>query len=109
MRTALIAALLLCGECKAFFVAPGAVLVRIGVACHPKPLHASECFAHGEYSDGKRESFTTDAIWSSSNPGVATVEVRSGGAWVTHLARGETEIRATFQGLSGETRLTVAP
>jgi hypothetical protein len=57
------------------------------------------------FSDGSSREVTIDAQWTSSNPSVATV---SSGGRVTPVAVGSTEIRATYQGVSGGASLTVA-
>lgn len=57
------------------------------------------------YSDGTTAHVTTNAAWTSSNPGVATVA----GGQVTGVATGTTTIQATYQGQSATRQVTVQP
>jgi hypothetical protein len=60
------------------------------------------------YSDGSIQDVTTQAAWSSSLPGVATVSTASGSQGLaTGVAAGSTTIQATFGGMAGSTTLTV--
>jgi hypothetical protein len=60
------------------------------------------------YSDGSIQDVTTQAAWSSSVPGTATVSTASGSQGLaTGVAAGTTSIKATFGGTSGSTTLTV--
>lgn len=60
--------------------------------------------ATGRYSDDEEKDLTADAVWTSSDPSVATV---SSGGLATPLASGTTTITASTQGRSGSTTLTV--
>ena len=60
--------------------------------------------ASGLFSDGSTQDITTVSRWSSSTPGVAIV-IWDGLAWSAH--HGQTDINATFQGVSGSTLLNV--
>jgi hypothetical protein len=57
-------------------------------------------------SDGSTQVVTSSATWQSSNAGVATV---SGSGLVTAVAAGETDIRATYQGVTVVLHIAVAP
>jgi hypothetical protein len=67
--------------------------------------------ATGHYSDGTTRDLTTTATWSSSNPGVATVN-SSGSATSVALAAGQpagyTSIKATSAGVAGVSILRVS-
>ena len=66
---------------------------------------ASQPFtAIGTYSDGSTQNLTTQAAWTSSNTGVATINA-SGLA--TGVSTGTTTISATLAGVVGFTTLTV--
>lgn len=68
--------------------------------------------AMGFFSDGRKRDVTTTLAWSSSDPGVASVENAPGQAGlVTGHALGTAEIVATdlATGLAGSTQLTVTP
>lgn len=60
--------------------------------------------AIGQYSDGTSVDLTADATWNSATTTVATVS--SGGA-ATAVAAGSSQVTATFQGISGNTTVTV--
>ncbi len=57
-------------------------------------------------SNGTTQSVTTVATWQSSVAAVATV---SSSGLVTGVAAGDTEIRATYQGILGFLRITLTP
>ena len=60
--------------------------------------------ATGTYSDGSTQNLTSQATWTSSNPGVATINA-SGLA--TGVSGGTTTISATLAGVTGNSTLTV--
>src|SRR5882762_3320755 len=60
--------------------------------------------ATGTYSDGSTQNLTTAALWSSTNPSVATVD---GTGNVLAKGIGNTTIQAALNSVSGATTLTV--
>jgi hypothetical protein len=60
--------------------------------------------ATGTYSDGSTVDLTSQVVWSSSNPGIATI-ASSGTA--STLTQGNSTISATLNGVSGSTILKV--
>ncbi|MEK7353929.1 MAG: Ig-like domain-containing protein, partial [Chloroflexota bacterium] len=60
--------------------------------------------ATGTFADNSTAILTAAANWTSSNPGVATI---NSAGLATALAVGTTTIRATFGSISGNTTLTV--
>ena len=67
--------------------------------------------ATGTFSDGKILNYTSEVIWSSSNPTVATVGTTAGlTGYVTVLSAGTTTITAVepFNNLSSSSALTIA-
>jgi hypothetical protein len=70
---------------------------------------AHRCVATATFSNGVRSLSTAvnaTSTWTSSNPAVATVD---GEGQVTHLARGTTEIRATYKNLTASRTLDIDP
>ena len=68
---------------------------------------ASQQFtATGTYSDGSTQNITSQATWTSSNTGVATI---STAGLATGVSVGDTTISATLAGVTGSTPLTVQP
>ena len=66
---------------------------------------ASQQFtATGIYSDGSTQNLSSQVTWTSSNTGVATINV---GGLATGSSAGNTTISATLGGLVGSTTLTV--
>jgi hypothetical protein len=64
--------------------------------------------AIGSYSDGTSRSLSSQVLWSSSNPGAATISNSAGTEGrVTGLAAGTTTLSATCPGGYGSTLLTV--
>ena len=57
------------------------------------------------FADGSSREITAEAVWSSSNPAVATV---SASGQVTPVAPGSTEVRAAYQAVVGGAALTVS-
>ena len=60
--------------------------------------------ATGIYSDGSTQDITSQATWTSSSPGVATINA---GGLATGISAGFTTISATLSDLVGATALTV--
>lgn len=60
--------------------------------------------ATAHYSDDSTTDVTTDADWSSSDEGVATV---SAAGVVTAVGAGTTTVTASYQGQSGTSAITV--
>lgn len=66
--------------------------------------------ATGTYSDSSTADVTTQAIWSSSDPGFATVSTAAGSEGLaTAVALGSSTIQATIGAVTGSTTLTVTP
>lgn len=86
-------------------VAPGATARSVTVVLVPSAT-AYQASAVAAFDDGSSREVTTEAIWTSAEPTVATV---SSAGQVTVLKAGSTEIRATYQAVSGGAVLTVAP
>ncbi|MCE7874197.1 hypothetical protein DYH09_28020 [bacterium CPR1] len=61
--------------------------------------------AIGNFSDATSNQLGAGVVWTSSAPAVATIDANG---QATALADGTTTITATFQGVSGQTTLTVA-
>src|SRR5437867_4172386 len=59
---------------------------------------ASQFTATANFSNGTNQNVTSQASWQSSSPSVATV---SSSGTVTATAAGETDIRASYQSLTG--------
>jgi uncharacterized protein YjdB len=64
----------------------------------------SQLVARATLSNGTLQDVSTQATWSSSNPGVATV---SAAGLVTAVTVGTTNISAAYQGQSGTLAVTV--
>ena len=60
--------------------------------------------ATGTYSDGSAQNLTSQATWTSSNTGVATINA---GGLATGVSDGATTLSATLSGVVGATILTV--
>ena len=68
-------------------------------------LGSSQQFAaSGLFSDGSTQDITSIATWTSSTPTVAVVNSNGVAASATH---GQTNINATFRGVTGSTLLSV--
>ncbi len=63
-----------------------------------------QLIATGTFSDNTTQDLTIQAVWSSSNAGVATI---STGGLATSVAAGSTTVTSTTLGISGSTTLTV--
>ncbi len=62
--------------------------------------------ATGNYSDGSHQDLTSTATWTSTSPGVATI---NGAGLATAVSVGSTTIQATLGAINGSTTLTVTP
>ena len=101
-------------------------MLSLAVTCYPPPLQSSilekerknytVCDAAVLYSDGgPYQAVTPSALWASSNTAVATVTCtesqprieNSVCGSVRHIASGETEISATYEGVTGSRRLAI--
>ena len=60
--------------------------------------------ATGTYSDGSTQNLTSQAAWTSSNTGVASI---TSAGLATGVSAGSTTITATLSGVTGSTGLTV--
>jgi uncharacterized protein YjdB len=87
------------------------VAVRIDPSPVALPMGLTQQFtAQAVYSDDTLEDVTEQATWSSSNPGVASVDTAEGArGLVTAVAMGSATISATVQGLTGQSVVTVGP
>ncbi|MBX5484600.1 MAG: Ig-like domain-containing protein [Myxococcaceae bacterium] len=66
--------------------------------------------AWGTFSDGHVEDVSAAAVWSSTNPFVASISNASATRGkVIALDLGEAELQATFQGVTGKTHVEVTP
>jgi hypothetical protein len=86
---------------------PAATLSAVtvtGLSGAATPGQTAQLTASASYSDGRNETVTTQATWASTNTAVATV---SASGVVAFVALGETDIRATYQSMSGAARVTV--
>lgn len=86
--------------------APGAPTVA-AVSVTGAPATASASFqltATARLSDSTTQDVTRTATWQSSDATIATVA----NGFVTTVANGQADIRATYQGVTGVTHVTVA-
>jgi hypothetical protein len=66
--------------------------------------------AMGMYSDNSLQDLTNQVTWVSATTSVATISNATGSQGVaTGVAVGTSNITATFDGVTGETKLTVTP
>ena len=84
--------------------APASV-TTVAVTCTPE-LGRHTCAATATLIDGSLDTVTNRATWTTSNPSVATVGANGS---VTHLSSGQTQIRATYQNVTGSATITIAP
>ena len=85
---------------------PSTPIVRNIVAGTPVAIGASSQFtAVAVLPDGSNQVVTSQAVWRSSNPSVATV---SSGGIVTAASGGSVEITATYGNVTGSLTFTVA-
>ncbi|MEW6279599.1 MAG: Ig-like domain-containing protein [Candidatus Eremiobacterota bacterium] len=90
-------------------VLAGVTVVSISVAPQNAvaTVGATQQFtALGQLSDGSTQDLTVTVTWSSSAPGVASI---NGAGLATALSAGATNITATFQALNASTNFTVTP
>jgi hypothetical protein len=80
-----------------------ATVNSITVTCTAQ-AETTECAAVANRSDGSTQQVTSLAAWTSSNTAVATVD-QSG--LVRHRTTGQTEIRATYQNVTGSRTLDI--
>ena len=86
--------------------APTSTVSSIAVSGTAPAIGATAQFAAtATMSGGTTQDVTSQSTWSSSNTAVATV---SSSGVVTGVAVGETDVTATYQGVSGSTHISVA-
>jgi uncharacterized protein YjdB len=78
-------------------------LTSVTITCSPQ-FEAHQCAAAGNFNDGTHQTITSQAMWTSSNTAVATVD--SSGR-VRHRSSGQVEIRAAYQGVTGSAVLDI--
>ncbi|MCU1287405.1 MAG: beta-propeller repeat protein [Acidobacteriales bacterium] len=99
--------LLLLGGCSDFFV-PLDALVSISIAPNNstiQPGKTQQFTATGKLGDGTTRDVTSEATWTSSTPGTATI---TSAGLATAVAVGSTTITAASGGVTGTTTLTVS-
>lgn len=69
-----------------------------------KPGDSAQFTATAAMSNGTSQTVTNQATWQSANSGVATI---SSSGLVVAVAAGDTDIRATYQGVTGTAHVTV--
>jgi trimeric autotransporter adhesin len=72
------------------------------------PLTHQPFFAVGVFSDSSTQDITRDVTWSSSNPGVATVDTTNQLGLVTAVSAGPATISADLGGVTGHAPLIVS-
>jgi hypothetical protein len=97
---------------KALVTVLGATLSSISISPAGATTMAGQRYAYtakGVYSDGSTADLTADVVWSTDNPGIATVSNGSGTAGLL-LARsaGTTVVTARLGAVVGRTTVTVA-
>ncbi len=87
--------------------APSATVSRILVAGTPPAIGTSSQFtAVAVLADGSNQPVTSQAMWRTSNPSVATV---TSAGMVTAASNGSVEISATYANTTGMLSFTTAP
>jgi hypothetical protein len=84
-----------------------AALLRITVSATQSslPLGKSESLtATGSFSDGSTQDLTASVTWQASPPAVATINAQGD---LTSLAQGSAQVSATYQGITGNTSITI--
>src|ERR1051326_2736168 len=85
---------------------PAATVSSVSITGAAPPIGTTQQFsATATLSNGATQSVTGQAVWSSSNPAVATV---SNSGLVTGVGPGDTDIAATYQTVTGRLRISVA-
>ena len=80
--------------------APSSTVSRVLVVGTPPPIGTSSQFtALAVLPDGSNQTVTSQAVWHSSNPAVATV---TGAGMVTSVSGGSVEISATYASTTGK-------
>jgi uncharacterized protein YjdB len=82
---------------KSITVSPNAFTIILG--------SMEQFSATGLFSDGSTQDITTSSQWTSSTPAIAVINAKTGLA--TSASHGQTNINATFKGVTGTTLLTV--
>jgi len=86
--------------------APTITAVRVsGLSAALKPGDTAQLAATATLSNGATEIVTAQASWRSDNTDIATV---SAGGLVTAMRAGSTEVRATYQAVSGGMTVEIA-
>ena len=88
----------------------GATATLVSIAVTPSPASVAigktkQFTATGIYSDASTKNITSSVTWSSSTPGVATI---NGAGLASTLAAGTTLVAATSSSISGSATLAVA-
>src|SRR6185437_1962621 len=86
-----------------------AVLISIAVTTAGPSLPKGETAplaATGTFSDHTTQDLTTQVVWASATPAVATI---NGAGLATGVATGSTSISARLGTITGTTTLTVSP
>jgi len=82
---------------------PTQPVTSLAVVCTPSG-GGHQCHANARLENDGSRDVTNDANWTSSNPGVANVDSHG---LVTHVADGQTEIRATYHEFIGGTIVAI--
>ena len=93
------------------------VIGRVVVSLSISPIAPSRQVAAGNlrftateiFSDGTQQNVSAQTAWTSSLPGVATINTTNNRGLATPVAVGTTTITATFMGFTATTTLTVIP
>lgn len=82
---------------------PSQPVTGLAVVCTPSG-GGHQCRANARLENDGSRDVTNDANWTSSNPGVASVDSHG---LVTHVANGQAEIRATYHEFIGGTVVAI--
>lgn len=97
---------------KALVTVLGATLSSISISPAGATTMAGQRYAYtakGQYSDGSTADITGDVVWSTDNPGIATVSNGSGTAGLLFArSAGTTNVTARLGAVVGRTTVTVA-
>ena len=85
--------------------APVAGVTVVGTSNAVKAGDTAQFQATATMTNGTSETVTTRAKWESSDQAIATV---TAAGFVTAVANGQAMIRATYEGVTGSVRVTVA-